>query len=295
MKKKLVYAMLIAASMSLCACGGTTEAPANEEPVATEEATEETVEEDAETEETDAEETDAEETDGEETDAEETDTEETDADAKAGDEKAKELLDSIDRDDMTYMKGECNMSMTISAQGTEADTEISMKIEADHDYTHSFTDVTTMGQTVSVETWMDNATGVSLSQTGDSTDWVKTESDNAALADSMGSFHMDESAIAEYRMEEETDDYYAVYVATNPGYMNTLAEGQDVDYGDSYCECVYYFDKETESLYEVDLAVNIDNSAMSGYEVKDYTISFVYDDLIFGETDKTVTPPDGLF
>lgn len=290
MKKKLVYAMLIAASMSLCACGGTTEAPANEEPVATEEATEETVEEDAETEETETEETDA-----EETDAEETDAEETDADAEAGDEKAKELLDSIDRDDMSYMSGVCTMSMTITADGQDVATDISMEIEADHDYTHSFTDVTTLGQTVSVESWIDNATGVSLSQTGDSTDWIKTESDNAALADSMGSFHMDESAIAEYGMQEETDDYYAVYVVTNPGYMNTLAEGQDVDYGDSYCECVYYFDKETESLYEVDLAVNIDNSAMSGYEVKDYTISFVYEDLIFGETDKTVTPPDGLF
>lgn len=287
MKKKLVYAMLVAASMSLCACGGTQEAPANEEPVATEETVEEDVEETeegAETEETE---------EGAET--EETEVEETEEDAEASDAKAKELLDSLDRDDMSYMKGECNMSMTISAQGTEAATEISMKIEADQDYSHSFTDVTTMGQTVSVETWMDNATGVSLSQTDDSTDWVKTEADNAALTDSMGSFHMDEDAIAEYRMEEETDDYYAVYVATNPGYMNTLAEGQDVDYGDSYCECIYYFDKETESLYEVDLAVNIDNSAMEGYEVKDYVISFVYEDLIFGETDKTVTPPDGLF
>ena len=125
------------------------------------------------------------------------------------------------------------------------------------------------------------------------TEWRSGDAE-ISVDTSMQSFHFNDDAIAEYGMKQETDDQYIVYLITNPGYLNTVAT-QGEDYGNSNCEVLYYFDKDTEILNMVSMTVNVDNSAMPYYTVDKYVIEFIYDELVFGDTDKTLTPPADLF
>ena len=169
------------------------------------------------------------------------------------------LIDGLKDIDVQYIDGNCKMVMDVSDSKSSANVTLDMDVVANTEWTHANTVTKMSGQSVEVETWMNNKTGQCYSLVTGVEGWQTSQAQQITDYTNLGS-NLDSAKCDKLEFSDITDDYYEVsaiipaeaaleMLNANGGTTGTL-DMSNVTYN-----AVYRFDKETQQLLYVKINV----------------------------------------